>query len=408
MNLDETIREKALNRFSEEEVAKFERTGVDLDYFLSFSENFDFPDIADLLLGECKPEVANMYDKFLRKKNIVFRGYQIAILNDFKILPDIFPLEETQFNVLKAVIDFYQHENNTIRNISVLEDGFAKEIKEHGGGNTYYREQYKWKKPKRYRRMLLGSGSSSIIMMDSGKHAMKFYLGDQMSREMKMLQYGHRIKNKKWDYVIHYINYWASFGHDNPFGYFVMPIIKGSTLQEKIEKNELTNDKIIKYSYHIIKGLLELREAGIWYHRDIRPANIMIDEEKDSAIIIDLGIATTDKNAPIKDNRRYGSSGAHPNDLISLGQVMYKMATGENLFAKSKSKSMGMTIYAERVRDERDHVYADKTGRLLQPYLQKVDENISDPILNDLIKSCLISRRGQYKRMLKKFKIYCI
>ncbi len=112
----------------------------------------------------------------------------------------------------------------------------------------------------------------------------------------------------------------------------------------------------------------------------------------------------TDRNAPNRDNRRYGSSGDHPNDLVSLGQVMYKMATGDMLFAKSKS--MQMTMYAGKVRDERDDVYADKTGAKLLPYLKKVDYNVKDLALNDLIKSCLTSRRGQYKRTLRKFREY--
>ncbi len=79
----------------------------------------------------------------------------------------------------------------------------------------------------------------------------------------------------------------------------------------------------------------------------------MVDETKDRAVIIDLGIATTDPLAPPKNNRRYGG----PNDLVSLGQIMYKMATGKHLFAKSKS--MEKTVYAEQLKDHRDWVYEE-------------------------------------------------
>ncbi|MBD3249075.1 protein kinase [Candidatus Woesearchaeota archaeon] len=119
--------------------------------------------------------------------------------------------------------------------------------------------------------------------------------------------------------------------------------IKGHSLEEYIKKDKsISSNKILKYSSGILNGLLEMRQAGIWYHRDIRPANIMIDEEKDKAVIIDLGIATTDIHAPIRGNSRYGNSGQHPNDLVSLAQVMYSMATGKKLFSKSKSDELTM------------------------------------------------------------------
>jgi hypothetical protein len=81
---------------------------------------------------------------------------------------------------------------------------------------------------------------------------------------------------------------------------------------------------------------------------------------------------------------------------------MYKMLTGENLFAASRS--MEHTTFADSIRDERDEAYSDKTGEKLQPYLRIVDEKVNDPTLQYLIKECLTSRRGQYKIMQRKFK----
>ena len=77
----------------------------------------------------------------------------------------------------------------------------------------------------------------------------------------------------------------------------------------------------------------------------------MIDYENDKAVIIDLGIATTKKGAQPLDNRRYGGV----NDLVSLGQIIYKMYTGEHLFAESES--METTIYAQELNDHRDWIY---------------------------------------------------
>ncbi len=125
--------------------------------------------------------------------------------------------------------------------------------------------------------------------------------------------------------------------------------IKGKTLEKIVSERQLSIKKTLKYGKDIMNGLIEMRMVGIWFHRDLRPANIMIKETEsnynswqiDRAVIIDLGIATTDKHSIQTNNRRYGSGTNTPNDLTSLGQIMYKMATGKHLFARSKS--MGFT-----------------------------------------------------------------
>lgn len=180
--------------------------------------------------------------------------------------------------------------------------------------------------------------------------------------------------------------------------------INGESLERFLkEQPNLPSEKILKYSSDIMNGLVEMRKAGIFYHRDIRPANVLIDEENDKAVICDLGIATTYRHALSKDNRRFGSiSGKEANDLVSLGQVMYKMATGNHLFAESKS--MEKTIYAEKIRDYRDEVYDNP--ELLKKHLNKVDETVKDEKIKNIIKSCLTSKNYDYGKMQKMFKSY--
>lgn len=175
--------------------------------------------------------------------------------------------------------------------------------------------------------------------------------------------------------------------------------INGDSLENILqEQNNLSFDKVLQYGADIMNGLIEMRRAGIFYHRDIRPANIMIDEENNKAIIIDLGIATTDRHALPKDNRRYGGS----NDLTSLGQVMYKMATGNHLFAKSKS--MEETMNADQLSDHRNWIYED--SKRVRYYLHKVDKNIQNKKLATIIKTCLTAKRYEYKNMQNMFQEY--
>ena len=183
--------------------------------------------------------------------------------------------------------------------------------------------------------------------------------------------------------------------------------IPGTSLHQFLcEKIKLSPEKTVNYSSGILNGLLELRQAGIWHHRDIRPANIMIDKEKDRAVIIDLGIATTDKNALAEDNRRFGSpSSRRANDLTSLGQVVYKMATGEHIFAESKS--MERTTYADKLRDQRDWIYEDPKERL-KPHLHTVSKRIESVTIRNIINFCLTAQGTdeEYQQLEQMFGEY--
>lgn len=200
-----------------------------------------------------------------------------------------------------------------------------------------------------------------------------------------------------------------------------MNYIAGDSLENIISNRRLGVWKTIRYAYDLISGLNEMRDAGIYYHRDLRPANVMIDEETDRAVIIDLGIATTDKHYmqriykicqetgvfPTK-NRRFGG----PNDLVSLGQIMYLMATGEHLFFNpetgegSESISRTFSSVADMINDYRTKVYLDESGELLDRHLKQVDENVKDSDLAFLIKECLTAKNYDYGLMKRVFERY--
>ncbi|MBL7117021.1 MAG: protein kinase family protein, partial [Nanoarchaeota archaeon] len=135
--------------------------------------------------------------------------------------------------------------------------------------------------------------------------------------------------------------------------YIWLERISGETLETMLKKESLLISPF-SYGYDILQGIQELRNAEI-YHRDLHDRNIMIDEFGE-AIIIDLGAATTNPNEVHEQNRLYGGN----NDLISLGLLMYKMATGHNLFSDESGHS-----YREEIKDsiktEREKTYEDPT-----------------------------------------------
>ena len=295
----------------------------------------------------CPPKTASAYPEEVM--NIGFLLYRLHIL------PDALPTEE--FKKLAEVFTYAIFNEETLDNS----------------------ENY----------TLLGTGNMSVVIFDKEKNTARKTSLDQ-SHELEILK---RLENAKTHHLVK-----LKGTTDNPYT-LELEYVNGNSLENILKKeNKLDYARVFRYGSNIMDGLIELRRAGIFNHRDIRPANIMIDEVNDRAIIIDLGIATTNRHTLPLDNRRYGG----PNDLVSLGQVMYKMATGEHLFAGSRT--MEMTKYADDLKDERDAAYADKTGKSLEKYLTKVDENIQDERLKTIIKSCLTAENFHYKNIWKMFK----
>jgi hypothetical protein len=230
-------------------------------------------------------------------------------------------------------------------------------------------------------------------LISTGIRSIVVFSGDSISKFSSDISYEAELHHK----LENPINVVSAVKESNTEITLELKYIHGHSLEELMDINQLSLDLIKKYSSGIFNGLQELRQVGIYQHRDIRPANIMVDEEKERAIIIDLGIATTDPLDPPKDNRRYGG----PNDLVSLGQVMYKMATGEHIFAESES--MERTIYADELKDHRDWIYGG--DERLDPYLRIVNETVTDDKVADLIKLCLTAKGTEedYQRLEERF-----
>lgn len=177
--------------------------------------------------------------------------------------------------------------------------------------------------------------------------------------------------------------------------FMILEHVPGRTIEEiLVDEEKMPAGQVLKYGSQILNGLSEMRQAGLWHHRDIRPANVMINDE-DEAVIIDLGNATTDREFSPKFNRRYGG----PNDLVSLGQLMYKMATGKHLF--TRSRSMDTTICATDLKEHRVFVYGN--AERVRYYTRKVERVISDEKLAEIIKWCINFDQVNYDFLAGEF-----
>ena len=247
---------------------------------------------------------------------------------------------------------------------------------------------------------LLKTGSDAVILIDDeSKSAVKVSPFNRI--ESKILK---KMLKQRWP-APHIIHIKKTLSDDciQENQLLILEYVKGDSLQDIIETNGISPEKIIDYSSQIVQGLTEMRQNSIPYHRDIRPGNIIIDD-KDKITIIDFRYATSNpmKYLRVHGNRRFKG----PSDLSSVGQLMYYMATGTSIFAKTPKEKHKRDLLdiADEIMINRNEFYNDKIGRLQNSYMRKIDANIKDKKTAYLIKQCLINDHTDVERMYKLFK----
>ena len=145
-------------------------------------------------------------------------------------------------------------------------------------------------------------------------------------------------------------------GEDKGISYIVMELLESKTLKDYIEeKGPLSSELTLKIAAQIASALEAAHKAHI-VHRDIKPQNIILNQNL-VAKVTDFGIAkvTNTTSATITSfGKTMGSvhyfSPEHAkggytdakSDLYSLGVVMYKMATGKLPFDAESPVSVAL------------------------------------------------------------------
>src|SRR6476469_9861400 len=150
---------------------------------------------------------------------------------------------------------------------------------------------------------------------------------------------------------------------DHPTPYIVFEYVEGETLKDRIKRHgRLQIGEAVAYAIEIARALGAAHERGI-VHRDVKPQNVLVDEEG-SAKVTDFGIARTlDQEGLTADGRVLGTTDyvspeqalGHPvtgqSDLYSLGIVLYEMLTGRVPFAGETPVAVAMKHVREQVPD---------------------------------------------------------
>ena len=152
-------------------------------------------------------------------------------------------------------------------------------------------------------------------------------------------------------------------GEDEGRPYIVFEFVEGETLKDRIRRmGRLPVDEAIAYAIEIARALGAAHARGI-VHRDVKPQNVLIDQQG-SAKVTDFGIArvvddtgltaegrvlgTTDYVSP---EQALGQDVNGQSDIYSLGVVLYEMLTGDVPFHGENQVSVAMKHVREDLPD---------------------------------------------------------
>src|SRR4051794_28778256 len=135
------------------------------------------------------------------------------------------------------------------------------------------------------------------------------------------------------------------YGEDENRPYIVLEYVGGETLKQRIRRcGRLPVAEAVAYAVEIARALGCAHSHHI-VHRDVKPQNVLIDEEG-TAKVTDFGIARTlDEEGLTAEGRVLGTTDyvspeqalGHPvtgqSDLYSLGIVLWEMLVGETPFS---------------------------------------------------------------------------
>ena len=208
---------------------------------------------------------------------------------------------------------------------------------------------------------LLGEGGMGVVFRarrdDDEPVALKVLRPELSSDETYCRRFMHEARAAA-EVVHHHLVPVLEAGKAGGYHYLAVAYVGGASLEAHIRAaGALAPGEIAHIAGGVASGLDALHEAGL-VHRDVKPSNIMLDEEGD-AMLTDFGLArgrgytvltrpgqvmgTLDYIAP---ELIRGQPASPASDLYALGCTMYECVTGQPPFA-SKSAFEAATAHLE-------------------------------------------------------------
>ena len=168
------------------------------------------------------------------------------------------------------------------------------------------------------------------------------------------------------------------YGQKDGYSYIVMPFLQNGTLAELLQARRRTLSEIHEIMTQI-GGALGYAHARGMIHRDVKPSNVLIDEQG-NCLLTDFGLArmiqASDRltsagaimgtPAYMSPEQGKGDSVDGRSDLYSLGVIFYEMLTGQVPY----QDTLPMMVVIKHIRDPLPSV------RALAPELTDVIERV--------------------------------
>jgi serine/threonine protein kinase/Tol biopolymer transport system component len=154
---------------------------------------------------------------------------------------------------------------------------------------------------------------------------------------------------------------------EGPIAYFVMQLIDGISLEEKVRrKGPLALAEILRIGLQTAAGLAAAHRQGL-VHRDIKPANILLENGVERVKLTDFGLARAVDDASVTQSgviagtplymspeQARGETLDHRSDLFSLGSVLYTLCTGRPAFRAGNTMAVLQRVCTEEPRPIRE------------------------------------------------------
>jgi serine/threonine-protein kinase len=157
----------------------------------------------------------------------------------------------------------------------------------------------------------------------------------------------------------------GSFTDDWP--YFVMEYVEGQSLEEKLERSgQLSLVEVLRIGQQVARGLAAAHAHGL-VHRDVKPANILLENGVERVKLTDFGLARAvdsdlrlTQSSTVAGTLEYmapeqyrGEPVDHGADLFSLGTVLYQLCTGQSPFRAAAAPATLKRVCEETPRSIR-------------------------------------------------------
>src|SRR5262249_39821769 len=147
----------------------------------------------------------------------------------------------------------------------------------------------------------------------------------------------------------------------------VMQFIDGPTLQQKLDRSgQLPLQEVLRIGLQIAEGLAAAHRHGL-VHRDVKPANILLENGIERVKLTDFGLARAGDDASLTPSglvagtpmymspeQAQGEPVAFRSDLFSLGSVLYAMCTGRPPFRAPSAVAVLKRVCEETPRPIRE------------------------------------------------------